>query len=121
MLRVSLFGVSAVMTAYLLAPSPLWLFLIAPVSSTFNGLSLANMGGLLSRSVSRQVQGEILGIGSSIAALANSLPPLIGGFVADWFAPEAPVLAAALTMFLAWAIFAVTFRPAPVPAEATTA
>src|SRR5215510_1563862 len=124
-LKVSLLGVSAVMTAYLLVPSPAWLFLIAPISSTFNGLSLANMGGLLSRSVAPQVQGEILGIGASIAALANSLPPLIGGFVADWFAPEAPVLAAALTMFLAWGIFAATFRlvpaPAPAPAKATTA
>jgi DHA1 family tetracycline resistance protein-like MFS transporter len=117
-LRVTLFGVSAVMTAYLLVPSPLWLFLIAPISSTFNGLSLANMGGLLSRSVPPQVQGEILGIGSSIAALANSLPPLIGGFVAASIAPEAPVLAAALTMFLAWVIFTATFRPMPVPARA---
>jgi DHA1 family tetracycline resistance protein-like MFS transporter len=117
-LKVSLFGVSAVMTAYLLVPSPLWLFLIAPISSTFNGLSLANMGGLLSRSVPPQVQGEILGIGSSIAALANSLPPLIGGFVAASIAPEAPVLAAALTMFLAWVIFTATFRPMPVPARA---
>jgi DHA1 family tetracycline resistance protein-like MFS transporter len=117
-LKVSLFGVSAVMTAYLLVPSPLWLFLIAPISSTFNGLSLANMGGLLSRSVAPQVQGEILGIGSSIAALANSLPPLIGGFVAASIAPEAPVLAAALTMFLAWVIFTATFRPVPVPAKA---
>jgi len=101
-------------------PSPLWLFLIAPISSTFNGLSLANMGGLLSRSVAPQVQGEILGIGSSIAALANSLPPLIGGFVAASFAPEAPVLGAALTMFLAWLIFTLTFRRAPVPAPAVT-
>jgi hypothetical protein len=96
----------------------LWLFLIAPISSTFNGLSLANMGGLLSRSVPPQVQGEILGIGASIAALANSLPPLIGGFVAASIAPEAPVLAAALTMFLAWVIFTATFRSVPVPARA---
>jgi predicted MFS family arabinose efflux permease len=75
------------------------------------------MGGLLSRSVAPQVQGEILGIGSSIAALANSLPPLIGGYVANWIAPEAPVLAAALTMFTAWAIFTAKFRPAQVPAR----
>ncbi|HET9832845.1 MAG TPA: MFS transporter, partial [Vicinamibacterales bacterium] len=66
-LRFSLLGVSLVMFAYLLAPAPIWLFLIVPISSTFNGLSLANMGGLLSRSVAPQVQGEILGIGSSIA------------------------------------------------------
>ena len=117
-LRVTLLGVSVVMLAYLLSPSPLWLLAIAPVSSTFNGLSLANMGGLLSRSVPPQVQGEILGIGSSIQALANALPPLLGGFVAASFAPEAPVLAAAMTMFVAWLIFVTMFRPAPVVAAA---
>jgi len=112
-LRISLLGVSLVMFAYLAAPSPMWLFLIAPISSTFNGLSLANMGGLLSRSVPPQVQGEILGIGSSIAALANSLPPLIGaGSFEASYPPAAPVLAAGLTMLLAWSIFTILFRPA---------
>jgi DHA1 family tetracycline resistance protein-like MFS transporter len=120
-LRVTLLGVSCAMMAYLLSPSPLWLLAIAPLSSTFNGLSLANMGGLLSRSVPPQVQGEILGIGSSIQALANALPPLLGGFVAASLAPEAPVLAAALTMFVAWLIFVSMFRPAPAPAVATAA
>jgi predicted MFS family arabinose efflux permease len=115
-LRVTLLGVSLVMLAYLLAPSPLWIVAIAPISSTFNGLSLANMGGLLSRSVPPQVQGEILGIGSSIQALANALPPLLGGLVAAEFAPEAPVLAAGVTMFVAWLIFVSTFRTAAAPA-----
>jgi hypothetical protein len=91
---------------------------IVPFSSTFNGLSLANMGGLLSRSVPPQVQGEILGIGSSIQALANSLPPLLGGFVAASLAPEAPVFAAGLTMLVAWVIFVSMFRAVPVPARA---
>ena len=91
--------------------------MIAPISSTFNGLSLANMGGLLSRSVAPQVQGEILGIGSSIQALANSLPPLLGGFVAASFAPEAPVLAAGLTMLVAWVMFVSMFRPVQVSAR----
>jgi DHA1 family tetracycline resistance protein-like MFS transporter len=117
-LRVSLLGVSCVMFGYLALPSPLWLLFIAPISSTFNGLSLANMGGLLSRSVAPQVQGEILGIGSSIQALANSLPPLFGGFVAASFAPEAPVLAAGLTMLVAWVVFVTMYRPVQVPARA---
>jgi DHA1 family tetracycline resistance protein-like MFS transporter len=106
-LKVSLLGVSLVMFAYLALP-------------TFNGLSLANMGGLLSRSVAPQVQGEILGIGSSIQALANSLPPLLGGFVAASVAPEAPVLAAGLTMLVAWAVFMALYRPVPVVARAVT-
>ncbi len=117
-LRVSLLGVACVMFVYLMAPSPIWLFLIAPVSSTFNGLSLANMGGLLSRSVAPQVQGEILGIGSSIQALANSLPPLLGGFFAASFEPEAPVVAAGLTMLVAWAVFASLYRPIEVSVQA---
>jgi DHA1 family tetracycline resistance protein-like MFS transporter len=117
-LKVTLLGVSLVMLAYLLSPSPLWLIAFVPLSSTFNGLSLANMGGLLSRSVPPQVQGEILGIGSSIQALANALPPLLGGFVAASVTPEAPVLAAALTMFVAWLIFVSMFRPAPAVAAA---
>jgi DHA1 family tetracycline resistance protein-like MFS transporter len=120
-LRISLLGVSLVMFAYLAAPTPMWLFLIAPISSTFNGLSLANMGGLLSRSVAPQVQGEILGIGSSIAALANSLPPLIGaGSFEASFPPAGPVLAAGLTMLLAWSIFTILFRPAVTAARAVT-
>jgi hypothetical protein len=118
-LRISLLGVSLVMFAYLAAPTPMWLFLIAPISSTFNGLSLANMGGLLSRSVAPQVQGEILGIGSSIAALANSLPPIMGGlgFFAGSLTPAAPVFAAGLTMLLAWSVFTVLFRRAVAPAR----
>src|SRR4029077_4416780 len=109
-LKVTLLGVSVVMLAYLLSPSPLWLMAVVPLSSTFNGLSLANMGGLLSRSVPPQVQGEILGIGSSIQALANALPPLMGGFFAASLATEVPVLAASLTMFAAWLVFTILYR-----------
>jgi DHA1 family tetracycline resistance protein-like MFS transporter len=119
-LKVTLLGVAVVMFAYLLAPTPAWLFAIAPVSSTFNGLSLANMGGLLSRSVAPQVQGEILGIGSSIQALANSLPPLMGGFFAASFAAEVPVFAAGLTMLVAWLVFTILYRPVRVSALAVT-
>ena len=108
------------MLAYLMAPSPLWLLAIVPMSSTFNGLSLANMSGLLSRSVAPQVQGEILGIGSSIQALANALPPLLGGFVAASFAPQAPVLAASLTMFVAWLVFVAMYRPVHVATAAVS-
>ena len=119
-LKVTLLGVSCVMFAYLLVPSPMWLYFIPPISSTFNGLSLANMGGLLSRSVAPQVQGEILGIGASIAALANSIPPLLGGVFAASFNPSAPVVAAGLTMCLAWGLFTALYRPVRVSAARAT-
>lgn len=117
-LRTSLLGVSLMMGAYTLAPSARWIFLIAPFGSTFNGLSLANMSRLLSRSVAPDVQGEILGIGSSIQALAQSLPPLCAGFIAASLAPSAPVLAASGTMFVAWAIVAALYRPGAIRQEA---
>jgi hypothetical protein len=60
-LRATLLGVSVVMAAYTFAPAAWWIFVIAPFASTFNGLSMANMGGLLSRSVAPEVQGEISG------------------------------------------------------------
>jgi DHA1 family tetracycline resistance protein-like MFS transporter len=117
-LRATLFGVSLTMGTYILAPAAWWIFLIAPVGSTFNGLSMANMTGLLSRSVAPEVQGEILGIGSSIQALAQALPPLCSGFIAASLAPPAPVLAASVTMFLAWATFAALYRPVRLAARA---
>jgi DHA1 family tetracycline resistance protein-like MFS transporter len=117
-LRVTLLGVSVMMGMYLLAPGPAWIFLIAPFGSTFNGLSLANMSGLLSRSAAPEKQGEILGIGSSIQALAQALPPLFAGFIAASLAPFAPVIAASFTMFIAWIAFATLYRPARLAAEA---
>jgi MFS transporter, DHA1 family, tetracycline resistance protein len=113
-LRASLFGVSVVMAAYTVVPASGWVFLIGPLSATFNGLSMANLGGLLSRSVPPEMQGEILGIGSSIQALAQALPPLCAGFVAASFAPTAPVMAASFMMLLAWATFAALYRPGAV-------
>lgn len=115
-LRVTLLGVACVMGSYLLPTHARWLLVIPPFSSTFNGLSMANMGGLLSRSVPPDKQGEILGIGSSIQALAQALPPLGAGFVAASLTPEAPVLAAALTMLLAWVVFAWLYRTLPAAA-----
>jgi hypothetical protein len=78
------------------------------------------MSGLLSRSVAPQVQGEILGIGSSIQALANALPPLMGGLLAASVAPEVPVLAASLTMFAAWLTFTILYRQVRVSALTVT-
>jgi DHA1 family tetracycline resistance protein-like MFS transporter len=117
-LRATLLGVAVTMGSYLLLTTSRWIFLIAPLGSTFNGLSLANMGGLLSRSVAPEVQGEILGIGSSIQALAQTLPPIFGGLVAASLAPAAPVLAASLTMFLAWVVFTAMYKPVHLAARA---
>ena len=44
----------------------------------------------------------------------------MGGFFAASFAPEVPVLAASLTMFAAWLVFTILFRPVRVAALTVT-
>ena len=44
-------------------------------------------GGLLSRSASPRIQGEVLGINASVQALAQAFPPLLSGVIAGRSAP----------------------------------
>jgi DHA1 family tetracycline resistance protein-like MFS transporter len=75
-----------------------FLYLIAPFMAMAMGLSQANMMSLISRSADASVQGEILGINGSIAALANTLPPLLAGIVAASLSPHAPLVISALVI-----------------------
>lgn len=96
---------------YMLPNQSWWLFVITPVFAIANGLTQANFMGLLSRSAGADVQGEILGINSSIAALSQSIPPVLSGLIAARTAPTAPSYVAAGSMVLAGIIFLVAHRP----------
>ncbi len=87
-----------------------WLAIVVPPFSIVNGLSQANYMGLLSRSADQRIQGEVLGINASLAALAQAIPPVLSGFVAASFAPEAPVLIAAVVIVGAGLFFLLAFR-----------
>ena len=63
-------------------------------------------------------RGTIGGNLGTASPAGDSLPPLLGGFVAASVAPEAPVLAAGLTMLVAWAVFVAMYRTVQVPAAA---
>lgn len=73
-----------------------WLYLIVPFFAMSIGLSQANLTGLLSRSASGAMQGEVLGINGSLNALAMTIPPLIAGTIAAKFEPSAPLLVSAI-------------------------
>lgn len=98
------------MSLNLVITSPWQLFLIAPIYATCNGLSNANMSSLISRSAGKDVQGEILGINSSVASLAMAIPTLLSGYIAAKLTPEAPILVAVITLFFAWVMFTVSFH-----------
>ena len=58
------------------------LLLVALPIPIFVGLTIANAATLVSLSAGPEIQGEILGIESSVQALAQSIPAIISGYIA---------------------------------------
>ena len=48
----------------------------------FNGLTSANTTSLISASASRKVQGQVLGLSTSVRALAQAIPAIMAGYIA---------------------------------------
>ncbi len=93
-------------------PSLWWqLYLIAPFFAVANGLSQANILSLISKSVDATIQGETLGINSSVQALAHSLPPMLSGYIAASITPEAPIVVSSLTIVAAGLVFLFFHKP----------
>lgn len=99
------------------AQAPWMLYLIAPFIAICNGLSIANLTGLISRSADQKIQGEILGINASIQALAQLIPPILSGFIAASFAPEAPLIVASVIIIFAGVLFSTLYKPTKSPAH----
>jgi DHA1 family tetracycline resistance protein-like MFS transporter len=111
----SLLAGALCMLAYLGASSAWMLFAIAPVFAIFNGLTQANLPGLVSRSVGPEIQGEILGINASVNALAQAMPPVLSGLLAGAVSPGAPLLVSGLFIGAAGLWFLARFRPVAPP------
>ncbi len=87
-------------------PTQSWqLLFIVPVFALSNGLTQAHLMGLISRQAGAAIQGEVLGINSSMQALANTIPPLIAGFLAESFSAVAPIIVAVVIMVAAGILF----------------
>jgi predicted MFS family arabinose efflux permease len=109
-LRVTLLGTTLMLVVYVLPIASWGLYVVAPFVSTFNGLSVVNLQGLLSRSVGPAEQGEVLGINASLQALAMGLPPLTAAAVASALSPESAIVAATLCQLAAWLAFVTLYR-----------
>lgn len=90
-LRFSILGTAIGIFLYM-APVAGWqVFMVTPYFAAMNGLTMANMRGLVSRSVGPEVQGEILGIDAAVQALAQGIPPVLAGFIASTMSPLASI------------------------------
>lgn len=109
--KVSLFGATIVVLAFFLASSP-WQFLfIIPVFAGFNGLVQAITPAIISKSADSHIQGEILGVNSSLQALAQAIPPILSGFIAAEFSADTPLIVAIFVMLIASIVFWFFFKP----------
>ena len=86
-----------------------WLLYIITIPQCIAiGLIMANLTAVISNNALDNEQGKVLGINASVQALAQSIPPIISGYIAASIGAYAPVLVAATIVFLAGISF-VTF------------
>lgn len=110
-LRFSILGTGLMLLSYFLPTHSWQLFLIAPVFAICNGLSQANLTSLVSRNAPPDVQGEVLGLNTSVNALAQSIPPIVSGYLAGVLTPETPLMLSGTVIIFGAFIFWTTFKP----------
>jgi len=111
-LRVSMLGTSMAVFSMILVRQSWQLFLIPPFMAAFNGLSMASLTSVVSKTAGPDRQGEILGLNAGLQSLSNALPPLLAGLIAARLTPEAPVAVGALVCLCGWIAFGLTTRAA---------
>ena len=109
-LRFSLAATGGALLLMLFASTTTQLLLFTPLFAIFNGLTMANILGLVSKSAGKEVQGEVLGINASVQALAQSIPAIISGYVAT-MGVKVPVIVGAGIMIFAGGVFWLLYRP----------
>jgi DHA1 family tetracycline resistance protein-like MFS transporter len=108
-LRFSIFGTGFALLFTLLPHNTAQLLFVAPFIAIFNGLTIANSTALVSKSVGPEIQGEVLGIDSSIQALAQSVPAIISGYVAT-LGINVPVLVGGSVILAGGLVFNIFYR-----------
>jgi DHA1 family tetracycline resistance protein-like MFS transporter len=111
-LRVSIFITAASLLGYALIPAGeyKWLFLVPPFLALGNGMTMAFTSALISRVTPKDIQGEALGINSSVMALAQSIPAIASGYVAS-ASDKLPIFVGAGIIALGGIAFWLFFKP----------
>lgn len=101
-LRVTIIMMAVAISLYPFVPSLIWIYSIIPLLAIPNGLSMANMTALISKSVGPSKQGAALGINGSLMALAQGTIPLLAGFGSGVFGVATPFLAGSCLALGSW-------------------
>lgn len=87
------------------------IYLAVPIFAIFSGLAGANSTAIISKAATDDVQGEIMGINSSVVSLASGIPPIISGFIAARFLPVGTIIVASIILLFSAIIFYFGFKP----------
>ncbi|MCA9324084.1 MFS transporter [Candidatus Saccharibacteria bacterium] len=115
-LRFSMFGVAFAVLMLLTVRSTQSAILLSPLIPLFVAMNMANLIALISSVSARNIQGEVMGINSSVEALGQAIPAVMSGYIASihvWL----PSVVSATTMVIAGIVFWILFKPAYVKHE----
>ncbi|HVV15057.1 MAG TPA: MFS transporter [Candidatus Paceibacterota bacterium] len=103
-LRYTILLVGGAIALYPFMPSAFWLYVLLPILAVPQGLSFANLGALVSKSVSPEKQGAALGINGSLMALSQGVIPVFGGGVIALVGLNSSFIFGALLIGASWAV-----------------
>ncbi len=112
-LRFGLIALAGSIALFFVPKTSSGLLFIVPFFAMFIGLVQANFLSLISRSAGPDKQGEILGVNSSINTLAQSIAPMLSGYVAAWLTPSAPLMVSSVMILFSGLIFLLLYKPTP--------
>ena len=112
-LRFSLFGNASMMLIYFLIPTTRQelLYLTIPLFTAFNGLTMANMSSLISRSALPGQQGHAMGISSSVTSLAQVPASVLVGYITTSVTSSQPLIVSSICIGCGGLVFVALFRP----------
>jgi len=103
-LRYTILCVAIIMALYPFVPNGTLIFFMIPLLAIPQGLSMANLPSLVSKSVSPEKQGAALGINTSLMALAQGVIPLVAGVGSGIIGVRLPFLAGAVLVAASWSV-----------------
>jgi len=110
-LRFSYFGLAIAMALYFSAGQKWQLYAIIPIFTAFNGMSMANLASLTSRSAEPGRQGEAMGISSSVMNLAQVPASVLVGYITGSVTSNTPLVVSCTFIAIAGVSFVAFFRP----------
>jgi DHA1 family tetracycline resistance protein-like MFS transporter len=110
-LRVTFLCLACALVLLPLVPSMPLHYLFVPLIAIPQGLSMANMSALISKSVSKEKQGAALGINGSLGAFAQGFIPTVIGVISSICGVIVPFLLGGLSIAIAW--YVLFFKKVP--------